>query len=153
MSWLVRDVPEGVSWWRANNAVMGNLILTSTRIVYEPHIPPRKMTGEASAKLVFTVFQRLNTIGHQYKPFVIELAEVARVEAFEVTKLHGAGAPMRIVSSDGTKHRLRILHRSAWRPVFAQKKVDERDRQARNAANDRLSAAIADAHPGFRTSL
>lgn len=108
-SWMVRDVPEGVSWYKANAAVAGNLILTSKRLLFEPHVPPMMAYGAHGKKTGFNLLQRSNTRGHRYEPLAVELADVRSVEADHVDDLQGAGAPVKIVMEDGGERRLRIV--------------------------------------------
>jgi hypothetical protein len=142
-SWMVRDVPEGVSWYKANAAVAGNLILTSKRLLFEPHVPPMMAYGPKKAG--FNRLQRFNTRGHRYEPLAVDLADVRSVQADHVDDLQGAGAPVKIVMDDGGERRLRILRRSFLRPPLAQAWVNRRDRVVRDAALEQLSAAIAPA--------
>jgi hypothetical protein len=145
-SWMARDVPEGVSWYAANAAVAGNLILTSNRLLFEPHVPP-KFGWKTAHKGAGNLLVRLNTRGHRYEPLAVYLASVRSVEAHELDDLQGAGAPLKVVTDDGGERRLRILRRSFLRPVFAQAWVNERDLAARDDALARLSAAVAAARP------
>jgi hypothetical protein len=145
-SWMARDVPEGVSWYTANAAVAGNLILTSKRLLFEPHVPP-KFGYKTPHKGAGNLLQRINTRGHRYEPLAVALARIRSVEAHDVSDLQGAGAPMKIVMDDDGERRLRILRRSFLRPVFAHAWVNERDRVVRDGALERLSAAVASARP------
>jgi hypothetical protein len=142
-SWMVRDVPEGVSWYKANAAVAGNLILTSKRLLFEPHVPPMMAYGRHGKKIGFNLLQGFNTRGHRYEPLAVKLADVRSVEADHVDDLQGAGAPVKIVMKDGGERRLRMVRRSILRPIFAQAWVNKRDGVVRDAALEQLSPAIA----------